>query len=150
MFKKILIPLDGSDLAEAAIGTAREMLAGTDAQLLLLQVMPALRPDWYPHGVAQLEPIMKEQLAQAHTYIRQTATRLEEQGYTVQADVVEAVDVAGAILDYAALHHVDLLAISSHGRSGLQRWLLGSVADKIIHASSIPVLLIRPDTSQPS
>ena len=69
----------------------------------------------------------------------------------VKASVVmkEDLTAANAILDYADHNGVDLIAMSTHGRSGIGRWLMGSVADKVVHGAKMPVLLVRPDESKP-
>jgi nucleotide-binding universal stress UspA family protein len=78
----------------------------------------------------------------ADEYLRSIQTQLREQGVAVER-AVRSGDVAEEILNYAAEHSVDLIAMSTHGRSGVEHWLLGSIAEKVIHHATIPVLLVR-------
>lgn len=148
MFKRILVPLDGSQMAEAVLPYVRSLVEPQSAEVFLVQINEALRQYYFPETAAMLEPVSEEMRAQARNYLNQTATALNDRGIRAHAELVEAVDVADSLLNYAAQKQVDLIAMSTHGRSGLGRWLLGSVADKVIHNAKVPVLLIRPDLSE--
>jgi nucleotide-binding universal stress UspA family protein len=86
--------------------------------------------------------------AEANAYVHKTATTLNALGIKTQAEVIDAVDIAHTILSYADEKGVDLITLSTHGLSGISRWLLGSVADKVIHSAKVPVLLIRPELNK--
>lgn len=145
MFKKILVPLDGSKMSEAVLPQVRSLAHMYGAEVLVLEVTEPLRPGLYPHGVALLEPIVREMKAEANSYVHHIAGTFNDHEIHSQATVIDAVDTANAILSYAEDHEVDLIALSTHGRTGIGRWMLGSVADKVIHAAKMPVLLVRPD-----
>jgi nucleotide-binding universal stress UspA family protein len=134
-FRRILVPLDGSPLAEAilehAAGIAR---LDPEAELLLLQVVP-------PTVRGDLEPA--QEMA-AREYLDAVGDRLGREGVRARARLERARNVAAAILETAAAESADLLALSTHGRTGLARVALGSVADKLVRASALPVLIFRP------
>jgi nucleotide-binding universal stress UspA family protein len=148
MFKKILVPLDGSKFSEAVLPHVRSLAQAHQAEVYVLQVTEPLRPSLYPQGVALLEPVVRELRAEANAYIHKMATTLNDQDIRAHGEVVDAVGIANAILGFAEAKGVDLIALSTHGRSGVGRWLLGSTADKVIHGANVPVLLVRPDLSE--
>jgi nucleotide-binding universal stress UspA family protein len=150
MFKKILVPLDGSKFSEAVLPQVRSLAHLYQAEVFVLQVTEPLRPSLYPQGVALLEPLVREMRAEANAYTHKMATTLNDQDIRAHGEVVDAVGIANAILSYAEAKGVDLIALSTHGRSGVSRWLLGSTTDKIIHGAMVPVLLVRPDLSEVS
>ena len=88
-------------------------------------------------------------VATASRRSERTAARLGELGLRVQTEVCEG-HVAEAILDYADSKHADLIAMSTHGRSGLGRLLMGSVAEKVMHSTKVPVLLVHPVHESPA
>lgn len=143
-FRRLLLPLDGSDTGEAAVPFAEELARKTNARILLLSVMmPAYRitaAQDYP-GV-DLEPIMKAQRESAENYLRDVEVKLKQKGITVSAETMVG-SAAETILDFAKEKQVDLIAMSTHGRSGFGRWILGSVTDKVVRASEIPVMVMR-------
>ena len=83
----------------------------------------------------------------ANTYIHQTAAHLEDSGLKARAVLHEELSAADFILTYAEQNGIDLIAMSKHGRAGIGRWLLGSVADRVMNHAKTPVLLVRPDLS---
>ncbi len=146
MYKKILVPLDGSPLAEAALPPVVELAQCTGAKIILLRVL--LTP---VYEYMMTDPVVATVTAEAkeinrdevQNYLEYMAAGLRQKGLTVETQVCEG-PIADAILDYAESIHTDLIAMSTHGRSGLARWLIGSVADKVVHAATMPVLLVRP------
>ncbi len=148
MIKKILIPLDGSDLAEAAVPMVREFAEKTGAELVLIHVMvPIMQPMYANGAMPVLIDVEQEDGAEMLGYLHRTAAHLVEAGLKVGVVLERGIDAAGAIVEYAQKNKVDLIAMSSHGRSGLGRLLLGSTADSVAHGTRIPVLLVRPDES---
>ena len=140
----ILIPLDGSALAEHMLAHATQLGRLTQAEYTLLQ---AIEPVYMGYGTelygGGMNPQLLEQLqTSAQDYLDGLAVRLRADGLRVQTATV--VDLAAtAILEYAQAHAVDLIALETHGRSGLARWIIGGVADKVIRGETIPVLLHR-------
>ena len=151
-FKRILVPFDGSGLAADALGPATDLARAMGATMVLLRVvLPVpLMTAYDPAIPMAYQPMIPDEqataglAADAHREIEAIASRLhEDTGLDVSADVVVDSRVADAILNFAHTHDVDLIAMSTHGR-GATRWLLGSVADKVIRGCSLPVLLRRP------
>jgi nucleotide-binding universal stress UspA family protein len=140
---RILVPLDGSSVAEQILPTVTTVAQAMSAELILFQVPIAhvsgwMTGEWYlpVHGVLETA----EQDADA--YLSAVAGRLEEQGLDVLT-ATEIGSVANCIVEYAEANHVDLIAMCTHGRTGLARWALGSVADRVLRAGSTPILLVR-------
>ena len=148
MFKKILVPLDGSKMSEAALPYVRSLAQANQAEVYLMEVAESLQPHRYPQGVALLEPLVFELRAEANAYVHHIATTFNDLGIRTHAEVVDSVDIADAILSQAEAKGVDLIALSTHGRSGVSRWLMGSVADKVVNNAKVPVLLVRPELSE--
>ena len=146
MYKHILVPLDGSELAEAVLPHVRSLSGCTGAEIALLRVLvyPVYEFMAADPNVALYTLTDSSELeAQANTYLNQVARSLQEDGLNVTASVRGGL-VADTILDYAQEVQADLIAMSTHGRGGLARWVIGSVADRIVQAAKVPVLLVRP------
>lgn len=146
MFKRILVPLDGSPFAEAALAQA-QMLAecgGGDASIELLRV--AVHPSTYVYVAdpVALADLYDSDCAHCEDYLKQVASRLAKTALTPVMTTVLEGPVADAVLDYADKSGADLIVMSTHGRSGMERWLLGSVAEKVVRGAKMPVLLVRP------
>ena len=142
MFKKILIPVDGSSFSEAVLPHAQTLAKKYDATVHLLRVQSPdpYEPPWGAAVTAIPEPLQVRPADQ----LELLAQRLKIEGVSTSIEVAEG-HTAEAILDCAKHSHADLIAMTTHGRSGLSRWWLGSVADKVVRASHIPVLLVRPE-----
>ncbi len=144
---RVMLPLDGSARSEAAMTLAVQVAQATGATLELVQVVPwswalvASAPEAYlPEG-------LDEQLEQgARDYLRETAARLPA-GVRAEAKVLRG-DAAGTLIDHANAVHAGLVVMSTHGRGGVTRWALGSVADKLLRAGGLPLLLVRAATEE--
>ncbi|MBX7212857.1 MAG: universal stress protein [Thermoflexales bacterium] len=147
MFTKILVPLDGSVMAEAALRPAAEFARCMGAELILATVHEDLPLRYYPTDAGVIQAALDDARADATHYVHAQAELLREREYNAHAVAIEGTNVAAAILDYSEKHGIDLIAMSTHGRSGLTRFLMGSVADRITHSAKVPVLLVRPDLS---
>jgi nucleotide-binding universal stress UspA family protein len=149
MFKKILVPLDGSDMAEVALHAARELAEGFGSEITVLQVLTPVSPSYYGSNVdvTIVADIENSARVNANTYIHQTLALLEDRGLKAKAALEEGMSVPEVILTYAEKNQIDLIAMSTHGRSGLGRWLMGSVADRVVNTCNVPILLVRPDLS---
>lgn len=147
MFTRIVIPLDGSDLAEQALPEAEELARLSGAPLQLIQVIDPHRLDHFGldefGGLAKLDVRIAEANQTAKEYLRQAARDIEEKGLAVETEVLRG-DSARAIV--AATEPGDLLVISTHGRDGARRWFLGSVAESVARHATVPVLLVRAQT----
>ena len=146
-FDRILVPLDGSALAEAALEPVTELAQLVDATITLVNVVapavlitePALQ---LPQGYDEKVTAIRRDAAQ--DYLRDVVERLHEQDIKASGLTVIGAGVAEVILDLARSEGVGLMAIATHGRSGLKRLMLGSVADKLVRAAEVPVLVCRP------
>jgi nucleotide-binding universal stress UspA family protein len=142
-FKRILTPLDGSDTGEAALRDAEALALKTGASMVLLHVIPE------PHVIEarilgpEFVDFVKAMHDSGEKYLKKIETRLTDKGIDVTVKII-AGDPAVKIVDQARHEKADLIAMSTHGRSGIARWVLGSVADKILHESKIPLWLVRP------
>lgn len=137
MLKRILVPLDGSSLAEATLPQVKELAALHHAEVVLLRVALA-------HTLPGVDAVDAQVRAvdEAQTYLAALETDLAAQGVTVKS-VVRYGRAAEEILDQARAGHVDLIAMSTHGRSGIRRWVVGSVAETVLRHAPVPVLLVR-------
>jgi nucleotide-binding universal stress UspA family protein len=149
-FRRILVPLDGSAMGEAVLEhAARLARLDPEAELVLLQVLqPLSSAVWVPDAAVLAawpagEVAHRDEEA-ARLYLRGVADRLDKQGLRARAGVRVSGTVAPAILEAAKEEKVDLVALSTHGRSGFARFALGSVADKVLRACPVPVLVYRP------
>jgi nucleotide-binding universal stress UspA family protein len=139
MFNKILVPLDGSSLSERALSTALAVAQSADAQLLLARV-PTLAGSHEPPTGRSLEVARRE----IRTYL--AGVRQAQPPEVKLTTLVPEGDVASAIVDTAAAERADLIVMSTHGYSGLTRWVLGSVTEKVLRTAPCPVLAVRkPD-----
>ena len=142
MYKKILVPLDGSELAECVLPHAKEMVAGHgEAKVILLRIVEPL-PAGTPPAV-DFEVVQRAGVKASEEYLARIKARLTKEGLDVETRVLTG-RPAETITDFAQREKVDLIALATHGRSGVSRWVFGSVADRLVRSLSIPVLLIRP------
>jgi nucleotide-binding universal stress UspA family protein len=150
-FHRILVPLDGSDVAEEAIGPAAEMARIMGARLTLLRVvepMPMVAPDGLVYTPTAIDPsFMDEMITQAQKYVDHVAARCQGEGLTVETRVISNDLPTTAVLEAAAGH--DLIALATHGRSRMARLFLGSVADKVVRGAHCPVLVVRHPHMRP-
>jgi nucleotide-binding universal stress UspA family protein len=146
-FGEILVPLDGSPLAEAALEPATALARLWDSEISLLQVVQPVMittdpPLAFPAELdEQLTAIRREA---AQDYLRDVAERLREQGVKASGVPVLGGGVAETVLGLARPERVGLVALATHGRGGVRRLVLGSVADKLVRAADVPLLVVRP------
>ncbi|MFC2013844.1 universal stress protein [Chloroflexota bacterium] len=143
MYKKILVPVDGSELTECTLEHVRAIAKGCNVpEVILLRVVEPLRnvyefgEDWYKGAQEKIQ-------AEAKDYLSKVVAALKKDGITADAVVVSD-QPAEAILNYAKRNQVDLIIMSTHGRSGVSRWVIGSVADRVVRHSVAPVLAVSP------
>lgn len=153
MEHQILVPLDGSETANAALPHAAALARGLGRGLALLRVIPSVgtleRMVW-PTGVALANPIgLEETLAQARADLRACAAAWQAADLPVTTEVRQG-DPAVTILTCAEQRpDVDLIAMTTHGRGGVGRWLLGSVAERVLAHTPVPLLLVRAPAATP-
>lgn len=151
MYKKILVPLDGSKRAETILPHVEELAQCFDAEIIFLKVVEPVRivapidgyvpdPDttWQQH---------KKRIRRSKTYVNSLAGEFREKNISARA-IIEDGPVIKKIIEVAFRDNVDLVAMASHGRTGLSQVFYGSVASGILHQIDRPLLLIRADQNQ--
>jgi nucleotide-binding universal stress UspA family protein len=154
--KKLLLPLDGSPFSESPIPSIAQLIKGTGAEIVLTLVCePPLVPSYGDHPInptweKHRDTLWEEAKQQASEYLKKIETKLKKMGIKVKSQVLpgELGRVAETILQAAQKEKTDLIAMTTHGRSGISRWVYGSVANRIVEQSRQPVLLIRPSTPE--
>jgi nucleotide-binding universal stress UspA family protein len=142
MYKKILVPLDGSELAKMALDQAEKLAKAFDAEIILFQVVPFMPIYGSPELVTPLIVDEKQKEA-AERYLANLSEELKKRGLRVAAMVRTGQQVAVEIIDFAKEVGADLIIMCTHGRSGISRWVMGSVALKVLTRAETPILLIR-------
>jgi nucleotide-binding universal stress UspA family protein len=148
MYNKILVPLDGSELSECSLSHLKAIAKGCHVpEVVLLRVVEPLSSneaaalvEARSDLVSQVEDAKK---SEALDYISSTAKGLENEGFSVRGEITLG-NAAEEILGYAGKNAIDLIIMSTHGWSGLTRWAFGSVADRVIRNSSVPVMMMAP------
>ncbi len=142
MYKKILVPLDGSELAKKALDQAENLAKTFDAEIILFQVVPFMPIYGSPELVTPLIVDEKQKEA-AEKYLLTLTEELKKKGLKATSMVKTGQQVAVEIIDFAKESGVDLIVMCTHGRSGITRWVLGSVAHKVLTRAETPILLIH-------
>jgi nucleotide-binding universal stress UspA family protein len=135
--ERILVPLDGSECAESILTKVESLAMRLNASVALLRVA-------YAHTFPGVDPTDAEVMAvrEAEQYLQRLEEGLKAKGVRVDSHVRYG-DEAGEILDHASQKDITMIAMSTHGRSGVKRWLLGSVAEKILRHADKPIYLVR-------
>ncbi len=142
MYKKILVPLDGSELAKRGLEEAEKLAKFFEAEIVLFQVVPFMPIYGSPELVTPL--IVDEKQKEAvERYLAGLAEELKKRGFKVTSMVKTGQQVAAEIIDFAKEVRADLIVMCTHGRSGITRWVLGSTAHKVIVRAETPILLVR-------
>lgn len=145
MYKRIVVPLDGSEIAETAIIHAEQMATLTNAPIHLIRVL-----DYASYGMnsaygvmadaAVISAVIEDEDESARTYMKDVVKRISSQGYGCTFEIHSG-HVPTQLIDMTQAD--DLIVMASHGRSGVARWFLGSVAEEVVRRSEVPVLLIK-------
>ena len=143
MYKKILVPLDGSPLAEAVLPHAEALAKSEGAEIVLLSVPVVPSLEFLARSPGLADKVIEETEHETEAYLEIEKSKLEKDGIKVTSIMREG-SIPEMILKVADEVHADVIAMSTHGRSGVQRWLMGSVADRVVHHAHIPVMLVRP------
>ena len=146
MFHKILVPLDGSALAEKALPYATSLAQKYGAEIILVQAlppMPTLAVAEYGHVPFDYGLILDREEARANEYLGGIKEQLLAEEVPTRIAVLKDRSVAEAIVDTAVQEGVELIVKTTHGRSGFSRWVYGSVATKVLQQAPCPVFLIR-------
>jgi nucleotide-binding universal stress UspA family protein len=144
MYRKVLVPLDGSELAECALPEVMKLARGGmvgDVILLNVVDIPSL---WVAEGLDVLK-LKNALLDKAQEYLSGVQSRLSKDGLNVR-DVVMEGKAAQTIIDYSRQNAVEMLVLATHGYTGMKQLMFGSVALRVLHDAHVPVLLIRPES----
>jgi nucleotide-binding universal stress UspA family protein len=147
MYKKVLVPLDGSKLAECVLLHVEALAKGCQAEVIHFvqvyapfQIPPSMEA--VPLKQAEIDAISAQGKKVAEDYIRGVAARFDA-GTAKAEGIVLSGAVTETLADYIAKNAVDLVVIATHGSSGVSRWVWGSVADRLLRASCAPVMMVR-------
>jgi nucleotide-binding universal stress UspA family protein len=146
MYRKILVPLDGSALAECVLPHVESIARGCGTQDVIF--FRAIEPFNFPSATEGYlsENVIKEidtqYRASVEKYLSELVGRSKYDNVNVRSEIVNE-KAADAIVDYAKKNEIDLIIIATHGRSGVSRWIWGSVADRVLRSACVPVLMIR-------
>ena len=144
MYEKILVPLDCSDLAEIALPYAEELAGSMGSEITLIHVSESADGEYDPMHRAYIEKMVEITKHSIKKYFEKLSVKTIKVG-----SVFFAGHIAEQIVDYAEEQKIDLIVMATHGRSGIRRWILGSVAAKVVSASEQPMLLIRANDTSP-
>ena len=152
MYQHIMVPLDGSELAECVLAHVETIATGCDVtKVTLVRVVTPL----HLHGgvESRFSPEERKHLEEdsanvAREYLDKLVEKLKEKGVAAESEVLYGGHVVDEVVDYAKKNEVDLIIIATHGRSGVSRWFVGSVADRILRAAPVPVLMVRAPGSR--
>ncbi len=138
-FNKILIPLDGSELAEMALAPALALAEALSAEIVLLRVVVPLS--------IKLDPTLYQRVIdrgqkEANAYLNSIQMRSHFSAVNLKSETVVG-NAAESIINYAEENEIDLIVMSSHGRSGVERWVFGSVTEKTLRGAHCATLVIR-------
>jgi nucleotide-binding universal stress UspA family protein len=150
MFSRVMVPLDGSKVGEAALPVIERLVdklaPGTKVEVILIGIITLLR-HWVVVGeasapVSYTEEELKLIKERVTDYLNKTGESLKKKGVSVST-IVSSGNAADEILKAVDETKADLIAMSTHGRSGLRRLAFGSITDKVLHRSHVPVLMVR-------
>ena len=146
MYKKILVPLDGSALAECVLPHVESIVKGCKVEeVIFLRVTERMSQLCTLEGCLSqetMDSIDADNRAAAAKYLSELIERTRYGGVSVKPEVVTGTP-GESIADYAAKNSIDLIVIATHGRSGVSRWTWGSVADRVLHSACVAILMVR-------
>lgn len=145
MYKKVLIPLDGSPLAECVLGHLMSLAkSGNIGEVILLGVVE-IPPGWAKEGI-DFYAVRDINIEETNVYLSQVKEKLVKEGISAVTTSVLVGKPADLINETAKKFGADLILIATHGHTGISKWVFGSVADRVVHYSQIPVMVIRPES----
>ena len=142
MYKRILAPLDGSEMAEQALPYVRFLAKDLQAKVELLRISGGVPLEFLNNQTLHPQDIMDAMRNEANNYLNDAMRRLDNIGLSVSVSVRDGAP-AQAIVEAAEQEPDTIIAMTTHGRSGMARWVMGSVADKALHTTDCPFLLIK-------
>jgi len=160
MYQRIMVPLDGSELAECVLPHVESIAKGCSApNVVFVRVVEPVHlpitaasyggPAFTGEDAVKVRKELDERnKTAAQEYLGDIIRRSNYDGTALQAEVIMG-KPADSLAEYAEKKEVDLIVMATHGRSGISRWVWGSVADKILHAACVPVLIVRAPGGMP-
>ena len=154
MYKKIMVPLDGSELAECVLPHVKEFVSCFHVETVIFVRVMEPTPARYsemesnsnPHAFESIQKEIKmideRRRTSVARYLKQTINRVKQDGTKFKAEVLVG-QIADRLVDYVDANGIDLVLIATHGRSGISRWVRGSIAEKVLRSSHAPVLMVR-------
>ena len=151
MYKKIMVPLDGSELAECVLPHVEAFIEGCQVNQFVFVRVVEPAATFYSGDYPISPEVMRERETAgekiARDYLDQVVSRLQHESTELHSEVLIG-NVADSLADFAEINEFDLILIATHGRSGVKRWVRGSIADKVLRSANIPVLMVRAPGSQ--
>ena len=149
MFSKVIVPLDGSDLGERALGHAVLVAGALSIPMELVEAFDVLPPAVHNRSSRRaLDQMLAEQRRRSQSYLSEVTERVQPGGCPLSAVTLQGWPEQ-AIIDHASADPEALVVMSSHGRGGIARWALGSVTDRVLHTVTNPVLIVRATDTEP-
>ncbi|NIR41418.1 MAG: universal stress protein, partial [Actinobacteria bacterium] len=142
----VVVPLDGSHFAEAAIQPALELSALFEASVTLLKAVsyPVMISSYLPDTVEQNQAFIRQAEEEARDYLDLIRARVGHGSTTIELEVLVSPRPAAGVLEHVGESGADLVVMASHARHGLARLVIGSIADKVVRGSKTPVLIVHP------
>ena len=144
MSKKILVPLDGSKFAEAILPHVQNLAKDEGAEIILLTIPAIPSVDFISRNPGLTRNAIEETEVKTGKYLEAKLTNLTKKGAKVKGLLREG-PVPETILEVADEVHADMIAMATHSRTGISHWLMGSVADEVVHNAHVPVILVHPN-----
>ena len=152
IYRKVMVPLDGSELAECVLPHVKALAAVSHpGGIIFVRVVePFKTPSvtGFDISAVTFERIEKEQRADAKKYLQRIVKRFDKDSISTRAELLYGF-AAEELTDYASKNAVDLIVIATHGRSGISRWVWGSVADRLLRSACVPIMMVRAPGSAP-
>ena len=152
MYEKIMVPLDGSELAECVLPHVDGFVTGCQVKTVIfvrvieptryLAASPTASPQFSQTMQENAKMVEEEEKSSAEKYLKGVLGRVKKGEIKYKTDVLVG-NVADSLVDYAEANEIDLVLIATHGRSGISRWVRGSIADRVLRSSCAPVLMVR-------
>ncbi len=153
MYQRILVPLDGSEFGECSLAHAKAIASGCHVQKVVFLHVTEPIPQANTIGAELGDEFMakaeKDSRTENERYLSKFVDDFKSAGISATAELLKG-RAADAILDYASKNNIDLIILSTHGNSGIVRWAIGSVADRVVRHSPVPVLVIAPKACRAS
>jgi len=151
MYEKIMVPLDGSKLAECVLPHVEAFIEGCHVSKVVFVRVVETAASFYSGDYPISPEVLKERESASQTtakdYLDQVVNRLKHRETEIHSEVLVG-HVADSLADFTGKNDFDLILIATHGRSGLNRWVRGSIADKVLRGANIPVLMVRAPGSE--